>query len=165
MADRGVQHDPKRQSLKVATADLIEAVGGQARAAEYSRRIRRQQTFSDYEHRNVDQFMPIDAVMDLEAVTVDRPGWPHITRALCARAGGTFIAMPVVLPGSSEAHRRLAELTKEFSDVSAGMLVALADGKLCAEDVRRGALVAEADELVTKAAELRALLERIEAGG
>lgn len=165
MADRTVQHDPRRQSLKVATADLIDAVGGQSRAAEYSRRIRRQQSFSDYSAPNVDQFIPIDAAMDLEAVTVGKPGWPHITRALCARAGGAFVAMPAELPGSTEAHLRLAELIKEFSDLSTAMAVALADGKLCARDVRRGALVAEADELVAKAAEVRALLERIEAEG
>jgi hypothetical protein len=165
MAERGVQLDPKHQSLKAATGDLIDAAGGQARAADYCRRIRRQQTFSDYEARHVDQFMPIDVVMELEAVTVGKPGWPHVTRILCARAGGAFIAMPAALPGSSEAHRRLAELTKEFSDVSAGMLNGLADGRLCAADVRRLGLVAEADELVAKAAELRALLERIEAEG
>ncbi len=165
MADRVVQHEPRRQSLKVATGELIEAVGGQERAAEYSRRIKRQQSFSDYALPNVDAFMSIDTAMDLEAVTVGKPGWPHVTRALCARAGGAFVAMPATVPDAAEAHLRLAELTKEFSDVSGGMLAALAAGGLSARDVRRRALVAEADELVTKAAELRALLERIEAEG
>ncbi|KKC24888.1 hypothetical protein WP12_16810 [Sphingomonas sp. SRS2] len=159
-----VQHDSRRQSLKVATGELIDAAGGQARAAEYSRRIKRQQSFSDYALVNVDTFIPVDAALDLEARTVGLPGWPHVTREMCARNGGSFVAN-VVLPGSTEAHLRLAELIKEFSDVSTAMAVALADGKLCAEDVRRGALVAEADQLVSKAAEVRALLERIEAEG
>jgi hypothetical protein len=165
MTERMVQHDPRRQALKEATGELIAAIGGQERAAEHSRRVKSQQSFSNFATKNVDAFIPIDAVMDLEARTVGAPGWPHVTRELCARAGGTFIAMPAALPGSSEAHLRLAELTKEFSDVSSGMLAALADGKLDAADVRRGALVAEADELVAKAAELRALLERIEGEG
>lgn len=165
MTERTVQHDPRRQGLKDATADLIAAIGGQARAAEHCRRVKSQQSFSNFETKNVDAFIPIDAVMDLEGRTVGMPGWPHVTRELCARAGGTFIAMPAALPGCTEAHLRLAELTKEFSDVSGAMLTGLADGRLCAADVRKGQLVAEADDLVTKAAELRALLERIEAEG
>lgn len=165
MADRMVQHEPRRQSLKVATAELIEAVGGQDKAAEFSRRVKRQQSFSDYARQNVDQFMSIDTAMDLEAVTVAKPGWPHVTRAMCARAGGAFVAMPASVPGSTEAHLRLAELIKEFSDVTTGMALGLADGRLCAADVRTKGLVAEADELVAKAAEVRALLERIEAEG
>jgi hypothetical protein len=163
--NRTVQHDPKRLSLKVATAELVDAAGGQARAAGYCKRVKRQQSFSDYALANVDHFMPIDAVLDLEARTVGLPGWPHVTRELCARNGGAFVALPVAPPGACEAHQRLAELTKEFSELSSGVLTALANGgRIEAWEVRDLRLIAEADDLVEKAAELRALLERIAEG-
>lgn len=165
MPERMVRFDPKRLAIKRATGELVDAAGGPTRAAQFAQRVKRQQSYSDYSLATVDHFIPIDAAIELEEVTVGLPGWPHLTRLMCGRAGGTFVPLPVSRPSSADFHKRLAELATEYSDVSAGLLRALADGRVTAREVRAGDLVTEAAQLVAKAAELRALLEQIEVEG
>jgi hypothetical protein len=161
MLDRTAHLPTRDQALKRDTKALVLAAGGQAEAASFARRIKRQQSFSDYGAANVDQFMPIDAVRDLEDVTRGTPGWPHVTRQLASQQNCAVVILPDAEPSSGGFIAAMADLTKEYADVSGGLLGALADGHVCAADVRKGDLVAQADELIAVAVNIRAMLERI----
>lgn len=163
MADRTVQFSPEMQGLKKATRELVIACGGQEEAARYSRRVRRHQSFSDYAAPNVDLFMPVDVVADLEAVTRDKADWPHVTRYLAQRLNMALVALPDAAPGEAGWHQAQAALTKEFADVSAGLSASLAAGPITAEQVRRRDLIRETRELAEIVARICAMLERTEA--
>lgn len=159
---RTAQLSPDALSIKRAYRALVAAAGGQEKAAGYCRRIRRHQTHSDYGAPNVDQFPPVDVIAELEEVTIGTTGYPHMTRELCARAGGVFIPAPDADLNAADWLQRCMQLVKEHADVSGGLATALADGKLCARDVREQNLVAEAEHLFAIAAEVFFMLRRIE---
>lgn len=165
MADRTAQLPTRDQALKRETKALVHYAGGQAGAAGYARRIKRQQSFSDYGAPNVDQFMPIDAVRDLEDVTRGTPGWPHVTRQLAAQQNCAVVILPDAEPSSGCFITAVADLTKENADVSGALLASLADGRVCARDVRERDLVGQVDEQIAVLVNLRAMLERVEAEG
>jgi hypothetical protein len=164
MTDRMVRLKPADLKLKVATKDLIREVGGQEEAAQFVRRVKRQQSYSDYAKANVDHFIPIDAVAELEEVTFGAPGWPHVTRALCARHGGAFVRPPDAPPHSDDWLSRLAELAADHGAVASDLMKALAKDGLTTKSVREANLVAEADRLFAITAEVAVMLRRIDEG-
>ncbi len=165
MVDRTVQHSPADQALKRETRALIVAAGGQEEAAKHARRIKRHQTHSDYGAPNVDQFMPVDVVADLEGVTRGTPGWPRVTRALASRQNCAVVILPDAVPCSQGWMAKLGQLLKETNDISTRMCAALADGALCAADVRDHDLIAENYHLIELAVNLGAMFEQIAAEG
>ncbi|ARR54573.1 hypothetical protein HY78_14605 [Rhizorhabdus wittichii DC-6] len=159
--NRTAQLDPRSLSLKRAFRALVGAAGGQEEAAKLCRRIRRHQTHSDYGAPNVDQFAPVDVIAELEEVTMSAPGWPHVTRELCARAGGLFVPAPPGELGAADWLQRCAQLLKEHADLSGGLARALADGTLCARDIHEQNLVAEAEHLFALSGEVYFTLRRM----
>lgn len=159
--NRTAQLDPRALSLKRAYRALVGAAGGQEEAARLCRRIRRHQTHSDYAAPNVDQFAPVDVIAELEEVTMNLPGWPHVTREMCARAGGMFVPAPQGAPDTADWLQRCARLLKEHADLSGGIARALADGTLCAKDVHEQNLVAEAEHLFALSGEIYFTLRRM----
>ncbi len=158
MPSRTVPLSPADLVLKRETRDLIADVGGQEPAARYSRP--RQQAFSDFGSPNVDRFIEIDAVRDLETATRGKTGWPRITRRLAAEQNCAVVVLPDADASAGDWHQRIADLTKEHSDVAAGLMQALADGTVDARDVRDRDLLRECDEMIQIGVNLRAMLER-----
>lgn len=126
--------------LKGATADLLDANGGETDAAG---RTRVGQTdLSRYQSRNGDhalRFMPIDVVADLE----DAAGTPVVTRVLATMADCLLVPLPKGHGG--EVAVKTGRTAKEFGDVMTRVGEALADGEICE---------AEADGILTELREL-----------
>lgn len=111
--------------LKGATADLLDANGGETDAAG---RTRVGQTdLSRYQSRNPDhalRFMPIDVVADLEQAA----GAPLVTRILAEMADCLLVPLP--RGGTGEVAMRTGRSAKEFGDVMTRIGLALADGTI-----------------------------------
>ncbi|TZG26486.1 phage regulatory CII family protein [Sphingomonas montanisoli] len=157
--------EPRKQRLKNAVDDLVGAVGGAEKAPHYTR-LKRPQSFGEYASiDHPDRWAPLDVIADLERNTRHLPGAPHVTRVMCAEAGGAFVKLPDGGTPGSCFHRTLAELTIEYGEVAAHLIAALGDGKLCADDVKQRRLIPEVDDALAKLAQLRMQLEAVEQGG
>ncbi len=160
--------NPEKQGAKVASRALVRAVGGQEACPGFARYTRHQaySEFGSIEHG--DKFMPVDVVIDLEAVTHGMPGHPHVTRYLCERAGGAFVALPEAAPATGDWHGMIAALIEESRDVTTRLLEALGDAKtpgaVTATEIRAGKMIDETNALIGVGVNLRAMLERVLAG-
>lgn len=155
---------PAKQGLKNAIGDLVAAVGGQEACVGFAR-YRRHQTYSDFGNaEKADSFMPADVILDLERVTRGKTGHPIVTGYLCKMAGGVFVKLPQASPDEMAFLEALSRLTGEFSELSTGLMTALRDRKVTGDEVREGGLLGHCDELATMVMQIRALLERAEAG-
>lgn len=155
---------PDKQGLKNATRALVRAVGGQEACPPFAR-YQRHQSYSDFASiEQPDKFMPVDVVADLEGVTHGKAGHPIVTAWLCRMAGGTFVRVPDSCPDEGSFLAALSALTCEFSDLSRGVMSALADGKVTPEEIDEGRLLGKCDDLASKVMQIRALLERAAAG-
>lgn len=168
MADRGDILAPEKQALKVASKALVRAAGGQEACPGFAR-YTRHQAYSEFASVELpDKFMPIDVVADLEGVTHGTAGHPHVTRALCERAGGAFVKLPEASVSAIDWHLALAGLIEESRDVTKRLLEALGDrttpGAVTAAEIRAGKMIEETNALIGVGVNLRAMLERVVAG-
>jgi len=168
MANRGIDGaeglTPEKQGAKVASRALVRAVGGQEACPGFARYTRHQaySEFASIEHG--DKFMPIDVVIDLEAVTHGMPGHPHVTRYLCERAGGAFVALPAAEITAKDFHGAVSALISESHDVATRLIEALGDGRVTAAEVRSAKMIEETNALIGVGVNLRAMLERVLTG-
>jgi len=159
---------PEKQGLKVASRALVRAVGGQEACTGFARYARHQSysEFASPEHG--DKFMPVDVVVDLEAVAHGTAGWPQVTRYLCERAGGAFVKLPEAAADAGDWHKQLAALIEESRDVSMRLVEALGDratpGMVTAAEIRAAKLIDEVNALIGVGVTLRAMFERVLAG-
>lgn len=118
-----------RHALKRATDEMLSALGGQTKAAPFTRVG--QSTLSTYASvHNRDAFAPIDVIADLEPLTRDADGFPHVTRALCAVMGGVFVPLPDVPAGEADMLTAMGGLSKDAGDVAQVICASLADGRI-----------------------------------
>lgn len=149
---------PERLALKRATDAMLSGVGGQTKAAPFTRVG--QSTLSTYasvHHR--DAFIPIDVVADLEPLAREREGWPHVTQALCAVMGGAFVALPDVPTDDADLLTMLGRLSKEAGDVTQALCGALSDGRI--DRVEQATIRAEVRQLLEIAVALDAIVANI----
>jgi hypothetical protein len=126
---------PDDQALKQKYARLVRAAGGVDAASENSRPDMRRH--SDYQRPDLATFAPIDAVRDLERITHGTPGFPIVTRYLAQLSGYTLVKLPDVSGVcTADLHGALATAMKESSDLHAGLIEALRDGKVTPAEAR-----------------------------
>lgn len=147
---------PERIALKAATGEMIKGVGGLEAAAGFCR-VGKSVLGDNQSLNRDDSFVAIDVVADLEPLARERSGWPHVTQALCARMGGTFVALPEVPSSRADILTLLSTQCEEHGDLTKALCAALADGswspreiataKAAARDVIRSAatILAELD--------------------
>ncbi len=145
---------PEHQVIKAAGKALVRAFGGQDAAAMHVHRS--QGRVSDWCSPNKPDFMPVDAVMTLEAVTHGVAGHPHVTRALAAASGHALVRLPDAPPADVDVFGWLANLAKEAGEVQAELGRALADD--------RHVSAGEARLVRVQVAELLSLLVGMDAG-
>ena len=117
---------PEHAFLKVATGEMIKGAGGLEAAAQFCRVGK--SVLGDAQNINAaDRFVALDVVADLEPLTRDREGWPHVTRALCTLMGGTFVALPKAKIVRHDLLGSLARLAQDAAKVSAEICNALAN--------------------------------------
>jgi len=161
--ERTIQLPPALQAGKAATKALIRAAGGQeAAAAETSKS---QPRLSAYGLPNTDDFIPIDTVAALEAVTHGLPGHPHVTRWLAREAGYDLVRRPTAPAAAGDWHAALAAVSKESGEAVSLVLGALGDGMVDKAEVRSQRILENIDEAIEKLVALRALAEAAPEGG
>jgi hypothetical protein len=147
------------RKLKIASAELVHAVGGiEAAAATLERGksgVGRWVNRNEPEHS-----IPVHELVQLEAVA----GRPLVTEMLCRIAGGFFV--PHINPGADEGSAEWIAmlLAKELGEVSGAISSALADDRRIDAREAEGVL-AHLEDLERGAAQLRGLMGRVMADG
>jgi hypothetical protein len=145
---------PEKALLKRATVEMIRGVGGLEAGAGFTRVGK--SMLADYGSANkADCFAPIDVIADLEPLSRERTGWPHVTQALCRLMGGTFVAEPDVPATSADLLALSSQLSSEFNDAIGAVCAGLADNKWCSKDGER--LDGELDQLLRVVVQMRAV--------
>lgn len=146
----------QNSDLKSATADLIADAGGQDKAAERCRVSGTQlQRYASDTAQHSNCFMPLDVVLRLE----NKAKHPFVTEYLAKAAGAVLVTVPQVPAGAVDLLQLLAAQSKESSDLTAAICVALADGTINSAEARRA--IDEIDQLVRVAMQMRAELALI----
>jgi hypothetical protein len=152
---------PALQAAKAATKALIRAVGGQeAAAAETGKSHSR---FACYGLPNTLDFIPVNDVHALEAVTHGLAGHPHVTRWLAREAGYALVRLPQAPGGTSDWHQAMGAVSKEVGEIIERLCTMLADGKVTGAEVREGHLRDEIRDAQERLAQLDALAAQAEA--
>ena len=152
---------PDKQALKAATRALVKASGGHEAAASFCRVGK--STLHRYGQGDCDEFCPVDVIADLEAVTVDLPGWPHVTRRLCVAAGGVFVRLPPAAGIGGDWHSGMQALAQESGGIIAAICAAIAnDGGV--DRAEALLIIKECDEAAAALMALKQLAERVAAG-
>lgn len=142
----------REQRLKAASADLVGAAGGIEAAADLLGRGK--STVGRYVNINDEEyFIPVNAVAALERVTHGTPGWPQVTRAMCALAGGVFVPLPDAAAGDGELRGHVMQLSSELGDVARELDTALRDERITVRE--EAAIHRQIDDLIAKAVELK----------
>ncbi len=149
---------PARQSIKIATRDLVRAGGGGEASALMTRVV--QQKLSDYGNVNHLSFMPVDVVVDLESVTVGLPGHPHVTRALALAQGFGLVPLPAGRTPGTVWLDHIRCVAKEAGDVVARLAGAATTATTRALSPReRGDLRHEVGEAIAALVAVNAALD------
>lgn len=155
---------PDKQGLKRASRELVHAAGGGEAAAHFCR-ARQQKLSAAGRVENPDDWLAVDHILDLEAVTHGRPGAPHVTRYLASRAGFCLVALPIAAGAAVSWLAHIAAVSKEAGELVAKIAGAVGGGTMTRAQSRALGLEAEAEELVRAAVEvLDAIRQFNEAG-
>lgn len=147
-----------RLALKRATDTMLSALGGQTKAATHTRVG--QSTLSTYASvHNADAFAPIDVIADLEPLTREFPGYPAVTRALCAINGGVFVPLSEVPTSDADLLTMMGRLSKEAGDVTQEICAALSDGRI--DRIEQGKIRREVRHLLEIAVALDAIVANV----
>jgi hypothetical protein len=153
-----VENTADKQRAKAVTKELVRAVGGVEAAEAYCRPDFRR--LSEYGRPDLDAFIPLDAIMDLQDVAHGRPDHPQLTRFLAKRDGYALVKLPDAGRVLAESLvGALADASKEHSDVANGLLEALRNGEVSADQAAK--LQTECIESAEAAMRLHALLGQV----
>ena len=153
---RDIQHDPRALQVKVATRNLIEAVGGVDRAAEVAGRCAA--SISNYQSPNTDSFMPVDALIALLEVCPHDARAQRIVALIASRAGMVAVERRRGDWSSGDYMALIGELMRGAGALSGDMIEALADKQLDAGE--RQSLSFKARELAAALLGMSDALER-----
>lgn len=148
---------PGEQGLKAAAKRLVRAAGGVEAAAEESRPGKTQ--LSSYGNPHTPDFIPADAIADLEAVTHGTAGHPIVTRHLAARAGYALVMLPQAEAGPEDWNAAVGALVRETGEAMERVAGILADGRVERREVERSGVIGELGDVIDRAVALRALCE------
>jgi len=149
---------PDKIALKRAFEAMIRGVGGVEAGAGFCR-VGKTKLAEYYSPAMPDRFAPIDVIADLEPLARERSGWPHVTSALCAAMGGTFVMLPERTAQAEDIFALLAALSKEMANTTGVICKAMSDGHMDRDEALAG--LGEVDALIAVSAEMRGLLKSI----
>lgn len=152
--------DRDYQALKAATRQLVNSAGGTVAAAAVTRGDH--QNISRYGSAhpdNVDRFMPIDVLADLEIECEQ----PVLTKELARLSGHLLVPVPKVVRSGTALGMITAKALKETSEVFVALADAMGDGRVCLADAEK--IGREIDDALSKLAALKLqVLAEAEAG-
>lgn len=145
----------KRRMLKVAFEELVDLVGGQIPAEANCRASQSSiQRWGSTTPDNEERFPPLDVVRDLEAIAGDAV----VTKMMASMAGLTVVTLPSVAR-PADLFTALSDLSREASELTAAICAGFNDGKFCDLDAAKAR--SECDDVIERAAQMRALLNTI----
>ena len=150
---------PEALALKRATQDMIKGVGGLEAAAGFCR-VGKTVLGDNQSINRAESFVAIDVVAALEPLARDRDGWPHVTHALCAAMGGTFVALPETPASRGDVLALLATQSREHGELMQALCSALSGGDLNAASIANAK--AETRDVIRSAAAILAALDSLE---
>jgi hypothetical protein len=154
--DRTLSLPPHLQAGKVATKGLIRAAGGQEAASAETHKS--QPRLSSYGATNTPDFIPINDVAALEAVTHGTPGHPHVTRWLAREAGFALVKLPTAPVGFTDFHRAIGAVSREVGEAVELVCDALGDdNQVTKREVREKKIVENIDDAIERLIALRGL--------
>lgn len=140
------------RALKIAFGELLGRVGGLEAAAGLCRVGKSTLArYASLSPADAECFAPVDVVRALEAVA----GEAIVTTALATMADGTFVKLPSVAR-PTDLFGALAALSREVSDTTTAICAGFNDGKFCDVDAEK--TLGEVDDVIARAAQMRALL-------
>lgn len=149
-------------AIKRATDQAVKAAGGQD-AASMSTVAGRSQLQRCLSPNHRDSITVRDAVT-VDAIGAHVEGHPFILRAFAAQLGYGIHKAPVAQPTAAQWHQQIGALASEAGEIIAKMSAGLADGNLCANDITKSGLSADAHQLQEIAACLASWFDAAEAG-
>lgn len=147
--------EARRREIKLASADLVRAVGGLEAAAGLAG-LGKSQVHRCVSVNDDSSFFNVAVAGDLE----QRSDRPFVTIALAKLAGGVFIRLPEPFDDGADLALRVIDLVQELGDVSARVREALADGVVRPPEAR--AIERELDQLIEKSTETRAIVRALQ---
>lgn len=150
-------------TIKEATSELVDAVGGQVKAAEISGWRRSYITdYTDESERHASRTMPVGLVRTLEAVV----GKPILSRFLVQELGWIVLPIPEVAT-SGRLGQDTAAIAQRFAELMAeiGRASCLAGaGGARVTPAEAGRLIAELDDLLGPVGAMRGWLTGVRDG-
>lgn len=147
------------QNAARVSKKLVQAAGGLEASADVTGKSTSQ--LSRYTSPDCTDSMPITVVRELESVSHGHAGHPHVTRMLAQAQGYGLFKLPVAEAARADWMAHLAALSAEAGELASKLAVALGDQSICPNDIRKGALCEEADDLIRVVVNIRAALSQI----
>lgn len=145
----------RERKLKIAFGELVGLVGGVEAAASDCRVSKSTiARYASLSPADAECFAPVDVVRALEAVA----GQAVITAELANMADGVFMKLPSVMR-PADLFAALSDLSREASELTAAICAGFNDGKFCDLDAAKAR--SECDDVIERAAQMRALLDTI----
>lgn len=148
---------PTDIAISEATGDAVHAAGKQVYVGHMLGRG--QSTINAWGNVEVAEFIPLRLVPELEKMGTGSEKWPHITRALARCQGFELFRLPVIDGAPGDWLRQVGAVSTETAEITAKICASLADDQaVCAHDVRRHGLIADAEQLLALAVQMLAHL-------
>ena len=156
---------PEKLALKKACREVVAGVGTYDAAEMFCRLGKTRLAQVCHTEQHLDEFMPVDVLLDLEPLARNRPGWPHVTRQLAKAQGFTLFREPEVEPDHGDWHEQMGELAAHGAAITSGLCAALrVDRRVTADEIKEFGLIEQVDDLIADAVKLRAMLVAVTDG-
>ncbi|ASY45006.1 hypothetical protein CJD35_11550 [Sphingobium xenophagum] len=148
---------PTDIAISEATGDAVHAAGKQVYVSHMLGRSR--STLMAWCNEEAAEFIPLRLVPELEKMATGQDGWPHITRALARMQGFELFHLPEIDTEAANWLTQVGLLSTEVAEITTKICAAIADdGEVCKQDIRKHALIGDAEQLVALAVQLLAQL-------
>lgn len=148
---------PTDIAISEATGDAVHAAGKQVYVSHMLGRSR--STLMAWCNEDAAEFIPLRLVPELEKMATGQEGWPHITRALARMQGFELFHLPEIDTAAANWLTQVGLLSTEVAEVTTKICASVADdGEVCKQDIRKHALIEDAEQLVALSVQLLAQL-------
>lgn len=146
-------------AIKDATAEAISVDKQMYIARILERSV---SVINDWGNADKPGFVPLRMVPHLEHLGQGKPGHPHITRTLARLQGYELFRLPDVPACRGDWLAQIGALSTEAGEITSKICASLADDDdVCRKDIKRHALIDDAETLVNLAVTLLAHLRDV----
>jgi len=154
---------PELSATDIALKDATAAAVGVDKQVYVARILGRAQSVVN-DWGNVDKagFIPLRLIPHLERLGQGKPGFPHITRTLAQMQGFELFRLPEADTKAGDWLSQVGAISTEAAEITTKICASVAeDQKVCAGDVKKHQLIADAEQLVAVAVQMLAQLRAV----